>query len=62
MLVSLVKLEEKSGKKDVELSSFSSLTNRGKLVRGTLVLRYSSTTIGSVSLGSGGGAVKLVGY
>jgi len=62
MLVSLAKLEEKSGKKDVELSSFSSLTNRGKLVRGTLVLRCSSTTIGSISLGSGGGAVKLVDY
>jgi len=63
MLVSLVKLDEKSGEKDVELSSFSPLTKVGKLVRGTLVSRYSSTTIGSIGLkGSGVGAVNLVGY
>jgi len=44
----------------VELSSFSSLTNRGKLVKRTLVLRYSSTTISSINLGGRVGAVKLV--
>jgi len=58
---SLVKLDEKWGKRDVELSSFSPLTNGGKLVRGTSVSRYSSTTIGSIGLGGGVGAVKLVG-
>jgi len=62
MLGSLVKLDEKWGKKDVELSSFSPLVKVKILVRGILVSGYSSTTRGSISLiGSEVEAVGLVG-